>query len=78
LIPQGSRPSKIHGFEDEDVGRAFGGCRCYRIRINGIGAAIVQPDRSNYPADLVEIIAPVNLRESLHLLDGDEVELEWQ
>jgi riboflavin kinase len=74
--PSRQQAIKIHGFEDE--GRAFGECRCYRIRINGIGAAIVQPERSNYPADLVEIIAPVNLRESLHLQDGDEVELERQ
>lgn len=65
---------KIESFREE--GRIFGGCRCYRIRINGIEAAIVSPDKSNHSADLLEVIAPVCLRESLHLTEGDKVELK--
>ncbi len=65
--------TKIMEFSDE--GKTFGGCQCYRIRINGIKAAIVRPERSSYPSDLIEIIAPMNLRESLDLSDGDEVEV---
>ncbi len=68
-----SEAIKIMGFSDE--GRTFGGCECYRITIKGIGAAVVRPERSNYPPDLIEIIAPVGLRESLCLSDGDEVEV---
>jgi riboflavin kinase len=64
---------KIDGFKD--LNRTFGGCRCYPIKINEIRAAIIRPDRSSYPENLVEIIAPVNLRKTLSLKDGDEVEV---
>ena len=37
--------------------------------------AVVRPERSSYPSTLLEIIAPVNLREALSLSDGDEVEM---
>ena len=64
---------KIVEFSED--GKTFGGCQCYRIKINGIKAAIVRPERSSYPSNLIEIIAPTNLRESLNLSDGDEVEV---
>jgi len=73
FVPAAKRAIKIEGFQDE--GRTFGDCRCYRIRLNGIEAAIVRPERSSYPANLVEVIAPVSLREALGLADGDEVEV---
>ncbi len=64
---------KIEGFRDDE--RTFGECRCYPVKINGIKAAIVRPERSSYPANLVEVIAPVNLRKALCLSDGDEIEV---
>ena len=36
---------------------------------------IVLPTVADYPSDKVEIIAPVNLRDSLELKDGDLVEV---
>ncbi len=69
----GLRAIQIEGFRDND--RTFGECRCYQIRLNGTEAAIVRPDRSAYPADLVEVIAPLQLREALKLADGDAVEV---
>jgi riboflavin kinase len=45
------------------------------VFISGIKGAIVRPERSNYPANLVEVIAPVNLRKTLCLSDGDEIEV---
>jgi riboflavin kinase len=63
---------KIEGFREE--GRSFGECKCYRIKLNGIEAAVVRPERSRYPAELIEIIAPVKLR-ALGLEDGDPVEI---
>ena len=68
-----SRAIKIEGFTDE--GGTFGKCICYRVKVMGIEAAIVRPERSSYPPDLVEIIAPIRLRSSLGLSDGDEVML---
>jgi len=64
---------KIEGFRDEK--RTFGECRCYPVNINGIESAIVRPERSSYPANLIEVIAPVNLRKTLCISDGDEVEV---
>jgi len=37
--------------------------------------AVVIPHTPNYPPNVLEIIAPVNLREALTLRDGDYVEL---
>jgi riboflavin kinase len=42
--------------------QSFGECKCYRIKLNGIDAAVVQPERSRYPPELIEVIAPVQLR----------------
>ncbi len=72
FVPSGEA-IKIMEFSEGD--KTFGGCLCYKIRINSIKAAIVGPERSSYPSNLIEIIAPMNLRESLNLSDGDEVEM---
>ncbi|VVB68020.1 Riboflavin kinase [uncultured archaeon] len=71
FVPLSWQAIKIEGFQDE--GRTFGGCKCYKIRVRGIEAAIVRPERSSYPENLVEVIAPVSLREALGLVNGDEV-----
>ncbi|HPJ30247.1 MAG TPA: CTP-dependent riboflavin kinase [Methanothrix sp.] len=65
---------RIEGFIYE--GRAFGACICRPVRICGIRGAIVRPERTSYPATLLELIAPVNLREALGLSEGDEVVVE--
>lgn len=63
----------ITGFTDGE--RTFGGGKCYPIRIEEIDGAVIVPDRSHYPDDLLEIIAPVNLRNTLDLKDGDEIKI---
>jgi riboflavin kinase len=35
--------------------------------------AVVIPEVAGYPADVLEIIAPANLREKLQLADGDQI-----
>ena len=42
---------------------------------NSIEAAIVLPERARHPEDIIEIIAPVNLREELKLNDKGKVKL---
>jgi len=64
---------EIHGFKEDS--RTYGGCRCYPCWIKGIDCAIIRPDRSRHSPNIIEIMAPVNLRISLNLQDGDEVEL---
>lgn len=63
---------KIDSFVSGD--RSFGGGRCYRVRIGpDIDGAIFLPDRTHYPADVVEIVSPLNLRMALEAKDGDVV-----
>ncbi len=62
---------KISGFAGEN--RTFGGGTCFKVMINGIAGAIIVPDRTHYPEDIIEIIAPVNLRENLGVSDGSVI-----
>jgi len=51
--------------------------RLYRASIMGrVSGAVIRPDVPGYREDVVEIVAPVCLREELHLRDGDEVEVK--
>ena len=72
-FPAEQQAIRIESFQEE--GRSFGECKCYRIRLNGIEAAVVRPERSRYPADLIEVIAPVQLRQALALKEGDSVDV---
>ncbi len=65
---------KIEGFKTKE--RTFGEVKAFKCRINGIDGAIVIPQRTHYPKNVIEIIAPVKLREVLGLKDGDWVEVE--
>jgi len=67
-FPAEQEAIKIEGFAEEC--RSFGECKCYRIKINGMQAAMVRPEKSRYPAELIEVIAPAKLR-ALGLEDGD-------
>jgi riboflavin kinase len=56
-----------------------GFCRgkCFRAYLmDGVECAIVIPEVEDYPEDLMEIVAPVNLREKLELKDGDTIEVK--
>lgn len=63
----------VSGFTDGQ--RTFGGGKCYPVQIEGLDGAVIVPDRSHYPDDLLEIIAPVNLRKTLRLKDGDKIKI---
>ncbi len=72
-FPAEKETIKIEGFAEES--RTFGECKCYRIKLNGMQAAVVRPERSRYPPELIEVIAPVQLRLVLGLEDDDLVEV---
>ena len=64
----------IEGFADKE--RTFGGARCYPVTVgNAVRAAVVVPIRAHYGEDVLEIIAPENLRSRFKLKDGDIVEV---
>ena len=56
--------------------KGFFKARCFHAlimeRING---AIVFPDKPNYPSNILELLAPVNLRDVLSLEDNDEIRI---
>jgi len=54
----------------------FHGGRCFKALVmEKVWSAVVTPDVQGYPRDLLEILAPVNLRKALELKDGMEVEV---
>lgn len=60
-------------------GRSFGRSNCFPVLIGGkINGALIFPARSHYGDDVVEVIAPVSLREKLKLKDGKEVSIGLQ
>lgn len=65
---------RISGFTSEN--RTFGSGSCFGVRIADMQGAVIVPERTHYPEDIIEIIAPVNLRKHLDLGDGSNVEVE--
>jgi riboflavin kinase len=56
-----------------------GFCRgtCFKAVFMGkIECAVVIPEVNDYPEDVIEIIAPTNLREKFQLKDGDIVKVK--
>lgn len=64
----------LDGFVRDE--RTFGDVECVNVRIFDIAGAIIKPKRTHYPDNIVEIIAPVNIRERFGLADGNKVEVE--
>jgi len=62
---------KIDGFSDGT--RTYGASDCYPAEISGVCGYIIVPERTHYQQDLLEMIAPVKMREKLNLKDGDSV-----
>ncbi|HDM23861.1 hypothetical protein DRO02_02700 [archaeon] len=65
----------IHGFSNGK--RTYGSAKCYLAAVNSFEeAAVICIERTHYGKDVVEIIAPVCLREKLNLKDGDIVKVK--
>ncbi len=65
---------KISGFTTEN--RTFGNCSCFNVMIDDVKGAVIVPERTHYPEDIIEIIAPLNMREHLNIRDSSAVEVE--
>ena len=69
------KPVVVEGFRKEK--RTFGDIRCYPCIVNRrTRGAIVIPERSHHPSDVIEVIAPVYIRNTLSLKDNDYVHVE--
>jgi len=66
---------ELQGFQNES--RSFGDAKCYPAIINNkVKGAILTAMRTHYDSSVLEIIAPVYLRGSLKLKDGQKVKIE--
>lgn len=62
-----------------EISPAKGFCRgkCFKACLgNNIKCAIVIPESIDYPKNVIEVIAPINLREKLRLADGESIEVK--
>lgn len=71
---QSSQGEEIEGFSTPE--RSFGGAKCFPAEVRGAEAGIVLPDRAIHEENVVEIIAPVKLRDKFDLENDDEVNVE--
>ena len=66
---------EIEGFKDES--RTFGNVKCYPAVINNkMKGAVIFALRSHYDSSVLEIIAPMYIRNKLKLKDGHKVKVE--
>lgn len=67
---------KIDGFTEND--KRYGSAKIYQIKIDALKSttAIVIPEKNFLPKNIIEIIAPINLRDALNLKDGDIIIIE--
>ncbi|MEM2320764.1 MAG: DUF120 domain-containing protein [Candidatus Bathyarchaeia archaeon] len=66
---------EIKGFRNKN--RTFGPVKCFLAIIGGRErGAVVIAERSHYSENVLEVIAPIYLREKLGLKDGDKVKVE--
>jgi len=69
-----SPPIIVTGFTKE--GRTFGDVICYRVKVNGkIEATVVIAQRTHHSEDILEIIAPINIRKALKIKTDDRITL---
>ena len=66
-------PVRISGFKRRN--RTYGGINCYSAVVEGIQGAIIVPDRSHYHNDVVEVIAPVSIKQTLGRGDSDKIKV---
>jgi len=67
-------PLVLSGFTHK--GRTFGDVICYRVKINRkIEGAVVIAQRTHHSEEILEVVAPVNIRDVLGIEDEDMVTL---
>jgi len=67
-------PIRIESFKKDN--KTFGGVSCYKVKMNNIDGAIIVPDLTEHEEDMIEIIAPINLKSELNIKDGDKIKVE--
>jgi len=52
--------------------------KAFRCKAGGIDCAVLVIERTHHGPEVVEVIAPVKLRDALALKDGDPISIEVQ
>lgn len=55
--------------------RTYGSLKCYKINIDGIDGAVVVPERARHSEEIIEVIAPVCLRDKFGLKNNDKLRI---
>ncbi|HEX7514224.1 MAG TPA: DUF120 domain-containing protein [archaeon] len=66
-------PVYISSFKTSN--RSYGGIKSYVASIGGLDGAIIVPDRSHYHNDIIETIAPVSIKKTLKIDNGDSIKV---
>jgi riboflavin kinase, archaea type len=67
----------INGFSDKS--RTYGWAKCYKANINdGIvnNAAVIVLERTHYDDSMLEVIAPVSIKETTGIKNGDKISIK--
>jgi len=69
---------KSSGIEIGAPDTAFCQARCFLVEIEGKHqGAVILPEVEGYPADKIEVVASVRLKDALKISDGETVTLEF-
>ncbi len=68
-----SEPVRISGFRKGE--RTFGDLYAYPCTVEKAECAIIIPLRTHHPAEIIEVIAPENLKKLLGKKDGEQVSI---
>ncbi len=76
---------QVKGIQVTPPDSSFCQARCFLVEIEGLPAgrqgkqkgAVLLPEVEGYPADKIEVIAPVRLKDELQVRDGDRITLEF-
>ncbi len=73
----------LEGFEkivikgSDKASPKLGAVVTYKIKINdSISGALIFPEKSTHEKNILEIMAPFNLRETLNISEGDEIKIK--
>jgi riboflavin kinase len=66
----------VDGFSDGT--RTYGWVKCYRASINGTvdNAAVLVLERTHYDDSMLEVIAPMSIKEAAGIKNGDKVKVQ--
>jgi riboflavin kinase len=79
LEENSAKPKLLKNAKAVEISPITGFCKgkCFKAYLmDDVECAIVIPEIAGYPEDVLEIIAPINLREKFSLKNGDTVEIK--